>query len=154
MIGFKSCYSVLAVSEVIMSMSFDEKAVFMDADPVVDSFVRPPFSRLRVQVVPVGDSLTLQSEASACDINEIIARYDQSGFLPAARMEPQYGDVSELNGDFGELLNKSMAALSAFNAAKAEFELRKSADAKKLMDEKEADYQRLKELEAKSQLPS
>ena len=137
-----------------MSMSFDEKRVLMDADPIREVFVRDPFSRLRVQAVPEGESMTLQSEASACDINEIIAKFDATGYLPAARMDPQYGDVSELNGDFGELLTKSMVALDEFNRAKAEFDLRKSADAKKLADEKEADYLRLKALAEKEKPPS
>ncbi|AXH73328.1 MAG: internal scaffolding protein [Microviridae sp.] len=100
--------------------------------------------RMRVQHVPQGESMTLQSEASACDINEIVRKYDQTGFLPVARMEPQYGDVSELNGDFGELLNKSIDALTIYNNAKADFEHKKSADAKALADAKEAEYQALK----------
>lgn len=137
-----------------MSMSYDSEAVLFDADELQDVYVRSPMSRLRVQAVPVGESLTLQSEASACDINEIIRRFDRDGFLPAARMEGQYGDVSELNGDFGELLAKSVAAMTAFNEAKAEFEKRKSADAKKLMDEREADYVRLKALEEKQRAAS
>lgn len=137
-----------------MSMSYDDKRVLFDADVVADVFVRDPNQRLRVQSVPEGESMTLQSEASACDINEIIARYDRDGLLPAARMDGQYGDVSDLNGDFGDLLNKSIAALSAFNEANAEFEKRKSADAKKLADEKEADYVRLKELVAKYEATS
>lgn len=112
-----------------MAISYDEKRVMYDADPVQDNYVRQPRHRLRVQAVPEGESKTLQSEAEAADINNIISRFDRDGFLPAATRTPQYDDVSELNGDLGELINKSVQALTEFDSAVNDLQKQKEAEA-------------------------
>lgn len=43
-----------------------------------------------------GDSMVRQSFADECDINQIVARYANSGQLPPADGELVYGDVSEI----------------------------------------------------------
>lgn len=84
---------------------------------------RSPFWRERVQFVPVGDSMTHQSHAEACDVNAIIRRYDRTGVLPPATREAQYGDVTGLQGDLTERYvdaQATTAAAASFLQSKAE----------------------------------
>lgn len=79
----------------------------------VKPVVRHPFSRLRVLTVNVGESLTHQSHAESCDVNNIISRYDRTGVLPLPSREPQYGDVTGLQGELTTLLGESERVIRA-----------------------------------------
>lgn len=61
----------------------------------------------------VGESKTDQSQAATADVNNIIRRYDRTGQLPDAKRPGQYGDVSELNADYGELIERSRNSLNS-----------------------------------------
>jgi len=65
-------------------------------------YIRRPLWRERVQHIVEGESLTHQSHAESCDVNNIIRRYERTGELPPARRPPQYGDVTSLQGDLTE----------------------------------------------------
>jgi len=66
----------------------------------------------------VEPSLTKQSFAAECDINTIIAQYEQTGILPEQTMAPRYGDTTLLP-DFQNAMdlianaNASFASLPA-----------------------------------------
>lgn len=39
---------------------------------------------------------TVQSEAPACDINAMMAKYQKTGVIPQSQRKPQYGDFSNV----------------------------------------------------------
>lgn len=79
-------------------------------------YIRKPYERTpRVRTPVIGKSMTHQSHASSCDINNIIRKFDNTGVLPPARHEPQYADVTALQGDLTEAYNKSLETTSAAN---------------------------------------
>ena len=57
--------------------------------------IRHPFDPPeRVQIGPGGDSLTKQSEADACNINNLMAKYEKTGILEHVSENPgQYLDL-------------------------------------------------------------
>lgn len=56
-------------------------------------------ARPRVQFHCVGESRTLQSEASACDINQIMRRFEKTGVLTHTReFGGRYGDFVDAPG--------------------------------------------------------
>lgn len=46
---------------------------------------------------PVGDSLTVQSDAKDADINVIMERYAKTGLMPAPKRLPSYGDFDGIS---------------------------------------------------------
>ncbi len=52
-----------------------------------------------------GESRTRQSELRYCDINVIMAKYEQTGVLPQVGVEAFYADVSDV-GDFREAVER------------------------------------------------
>lgn len=68
-----------------------------------DHVVRHPYSRMRVQAKNDEPSMTHQSHAESCDINNIIRQFDRTGLLPPPKRPGQYADVSALNKDLTEL---------------------------------------------------
>ena len=88
--------------------------------------VRSPWSRLRVQSVPIGESMTLQSEKDLTDINYIVKQFDRSGDLPPGKGPGQYIDVTMLNGD---LLDVMARAQEIIDDASAYFQEREDAEA-------------------------
>lgn len=73
--------------------------------------VRHPFERHRTPTIILGESMTHQSHAEACDINNIIRRFDRTGALPPATRPEQYADVTGLQGDLTERINSSREIL-------------------------------------------
>lgn len=67
--------------------------------------------RLRVLQFTTQPSKTRQAHADACDINNIVDRYHRTGQLPPTTRQPQYGDVTALQGDRTDLINQSRATL-------------------------------------------
>lgn len=59
-------------------------------------------------------SLTIQSEADACDINKIMAQWAKTGLLPHVNRFPgSYGDFSDAS-DYQTALNRVIEAQDAF----------------------------------------
>lgn len=52
-----------------------------------------------------GPTKTRQSEAAACDINNIMARYKKTGVIPVVDRPVLYQDVAEI-GDFRSVLDR------------------------------------------------
>lgn len=76
-----------------------------------DRFVRPSYFRESLKTVIEGESKTQQSHKNSVDVNTIVKKFDRTGVMPPALREPQYGDVSDLNADYGELIERSREAL-------------------------------------------
>lgn len=98
-----------------MSTGFNDH----DQIAVLATPVRNLHTRLRVQHIPEGESLTQQSFQDSVDINSIIARYDRTGVLPLPTRPAQYADVSGLNKEFTDLLTVNRRVQARINEAAA-----------------------------------
>lgn len=74
-----------------------------------DKVNRPP----KVPFKEYGPGRTRQSEAKACDINNIISRYKKTGVLPPASRQGLFMDVSQV-GDYREAVTRVNMAQTAF----------------------------------------
>lgn len=74
--------------------------------------VRSPWDRHRVPCIVVGESMTEQSHAEACDINFIVSRFARSGHLPPAREEAVYADVTNYQGSLLDRLAWAQAVIA------------------------------------------
>lgn len=92
-----------------MSLQVRLQTRFVDEDTgeILAPFVRPPWWRGALKTIIDGPSMTQQSHAESCDINNIVRTYDRTGVLPPATREAQYGDVTDLQGDLTERLLKA-----------------------------------------------
>lgn len=63
-------------------------------------------------------SMTRQSEAESCDINQIMKRFEKTGVLPVDTREAVFTDVSEI-GSFREALDVVARATEGFMALPA-----------------------------------
>ncbi len=61
---------------------------------IYTAYDTPPHTRIEY-----GESMTRQSEAAACDINNIVKKYKVTGVLPFNKGDPIYADVAEM-GDY------------------------------------------------------
>lgn len=114
--------------------------------------VRHPQEYLRVQTHLYGDSLTHQSHADQCDINAIIRRYDNTGSLPPSyNTEPQYADVTHLQGDLTDRINTSRDTLDTAGRYLAEQQELQKVKEKELLDELKQENERLHALILPSQ---
>lgn len=87
-------------------------SVMLECDEQSAPAVRPSWCRVRVQSVPEGESMTQQSHADSVDVNRIIERFDRTGVLPMATREPMYADVTDLQVDLTEAINRSREVLN------------------------------------------
>jgi len=77
---------------------------------------------------------TKQADAAACDINNILKRYEKTGILPGMiRENPSYGDFSEAP-DFQEALNLVRDAERQFGALDAPIRSRFDNDPAKFLE--------------------
>lgn len=82
-------------------------------------FIRHPLSRVRTITPVEGDSMTHQSHADSCDINNIIRQFDRTGILPPARKTPQFADVTHLQKDLTTLYSDLQDIGTRINDARA-----------------------------------
>lgn len=74
-----------------------------------------PFKRYRYTTDPVGESLTLQSMAAACDINNIMAKYARTGLIDHVKaVQGTYGDFSSVS-DYQSAVMAVQSANEAFS---------------------------------------
>jgi len=94
--------------------------------------IRSAYSeRQRVYALPSGDSMTQQSFAESCDINNIMAKYQKTGVVDhVAKFNANYHDCSSLTFTESQMIIASAqnmfnelpaAARKAFNNQPAEF---------------------------------
>lgn len=79
----------------------DEEGVITLTPPTYIGKLRRrfPWQRLRVINLTPGPSMVQQSHHDATDINSIIARFARDGYFPPNNTQPQYADVTGLQGD-------------------------------------------------------
>jgi hypothetical protein len=109
--------------------------------------MRHPFQRDRTITEISGESMTHQSHKDACDVNNIVRKFDNTGIIPVGNGPGQYADVTALQGDLTEMQNHSLEVTQAVEAELIKREL----DAKKqeaIERDKEQNLARIKELKA------
>lgn len=103
--------------------------------------VRNYWDRVRVQASCAGKGKTQQNHKQSVDVNHIIKRFDRTGQLPPATVQGVYGDVSDLNAYYGEIVaqaKENIAAAEAFFAEQKRIQQEK-AEAGKPTDPPPAD---------------
>lgn len=89
----------------------------------------PPNGRLRITHPVEGVSLTHQSFAEKCDVNNIIKNFEQTGVLPPDLGDGVYDDVTGLQGDLTSLINQSTQTMDKANADLSKYYADKAAAA-------------------------
>lgn len=89
----------------------------------------PPKKRLACK----DKSRTRQSEAKACDINVIMARYTKTGIIPVQMREAFYADVSEMT-DYRQVVDRIKFASEFFMRQPAELRARFANDPAMFLD--------------------
>ncbi|AXH77718.1 MAG: internal scaffolding protein [Microviridae sp.] len=72
---------------------------------------RWPYQKLRVIARNPEPSVVQHSHHDQTDINLIVARFQRDGYFPPNNTNPQYADVTPLQGDLTELHNRSAQQL-------------------------------------------
>lgn len=99
----------------------DQRAqTIIDAQTKNPMFIRHPLSRVRYHTHTDGVSMTHQSHAESCDINNIIRQFDRTGILPPPRKQGQFADVSNLNKDLTDLTLDAKEAGERIRQAQAD----------------------------------
>lgn len=75
-------------------------------------FKRRQFCRERLQTKNGQPSMTQQAHLDQTDVNAIVARFERTGVMGhQTQKQPQYGDVTGLQGDLVERYNDSLAII-------------------------------------------
>lgn len=74
--------------------------------------VRRPYHREAYSTVFTGESKTHASHHDACDINKIVAQYHRTNTLPAGKKPGVFADVTHLQEDLTNAINKSRETIS------------------------------------------
>lgn len=115
-----------------MSMNLSEDMIEIIETPA--PLRRRPWEEMRLQTIFEGESRTQQSHRESVDINNIIKKFDRTGQLPSPTRPAQYGDVSDLNRPYGELIEESRNTLDQVG----QFVESSQAEAKKKQAEADA----------------
>lgn len=80
------------------------------------------YDRERTFSMILGDSMTVQSEKDASDVNTIVRRFQRTGELPPnpRGLEPRYEDVTGLQTDLTSAYNKALADIESYHQMRAE----------------------------------
>lgn len=74
-------------------------------------FVRPRWCRERLMMDFGSESSVQQGFGEQTNINEIVKRFQRTGFMPPQR-QPVYADVVDLQGDLTELIERSRQVIA------------------------------------------
>ena len=85
-------------------MSINFASLNVETGELVGVYLRRPMERERLPFFTEGESKTSQADKVHCDVNNIVAKFDRTGELPASSMAPQYGDVTSLQGDLTQMM--------------------------------------------------
>lgn len=117
--------------------------------------IRRPWERHRFYTQITGESMTHQSHAESCDINQIIRRYDNTGLIPEGRGPGQYGDVSHLQtAQTADLILESRQTLEKANRDLKDHKSKKAQAEKDRIAAIEAENAALKESQKTPPSPS
>lgn len=82
--------------------------------------VRRPYERVRLQFTTKGPTLTHQSMAAECDINNIMKKWEKTGILEHKNnFNGEYGDFTNVPIDYHESMNQVLAANDMFETLPA-----------------------------------
>lgn len=123
-----------------------KKTSVLDHNPRI---VRRPWERTRVSFTCEGESKTQQSHRDSVDVNAIVARFDRTGQLPPGRIDPQYGDVSDMNRPYAELIEQSRDVLDRAGQFVEESDAKMKVEARAKADQEAAELAELRALKAK-----
>ena len=87
---------------------------------------------VRVTTDPVGESMTKQSLAAACDINNIMAKYKKTGLITHIREGATYQDLPGAL-EFHDAQNLIVEAVASFNGLSAAVRKRFGNDPSQLL---------------------
>lgn len=119
--------------------------------PVYPS-IRKPLSRSRVITEVPGESVTDTSFGNETDVNAIIARTTRTGVLPEPAKPAQYADVTALQGDLTETIERTRSAMAELqDAQKKQQEAAAAAQVEKQKKYEEME-KKLQELEKNQQI--
>lgn len=82
---------------------------------------RDYWHRAKYLTIPEGESLTMEMPDHETDVNEIVSRFERTGYLPTSDRIPQYGDVTHLQEDLTVALEKSRSTISALHSFAGEW---------------------------------
>lgn len=120
--------------------------------PSVLPDVRHPHSRVRVYTRVRGVSRTHQSHKDQVDINNIVRRFDQTGELPPSNRQPQYADVTLLQGDLTDRINRSREVLDQAGRTHEQLQAQRKADQEKQQLDLVAEVERFRAIAAEKEL--
>lgn len=109
---------------------------------------RKPWARERLVTVVEGESATAVHMLQETDINNIVEKFHRTGLMPPANRDAQYGDVTALQGDLTETLNKTAATLQTVSDYAAETAERAEAEQAALLAQQQADAEAYRKLMA------
>lgn len=81
-----------------------------------------------------GESLTVQADAAATDINNIVKQFGLTHELPYGALEPFYDDITDFPTDYHEAQNFIIASQEAFLTLPSEQRARFDNDPGKFLD--------------------
>ena len=73
-------------------------------------YIRRYWERCRTITKIEGESRTQATDGNETDVNKIMARFTRTGHMPLATKEAQYADVTELQSDMTEILERGRQA--------------------------------------------
>jgi len=92
----------------------------------VPKIIRSGYHRARHVTEILGESVTQATDGNTTDVNKIMARFTRTGILPEATREGQYADVTDLQGDMTEILERGKQAASDLEELMAEAKRREN----------------------------
>jgi len=112
-------------------------------------YIRKPYERTRVPVDLEGQqSKTDRSHGNDTDINNIVARFARTGELPPGNGEGDYADVTGLQNDLTEIIEKGRQAQNELHDLQIKQDAEQAAKIKENEKTAAANAARLAELEA------
>lgn len=122
--------------------------------PTIKPMIRQPWSRERVTVNLAGQvGVTDRSWGNDTDVNKIVARFTRH---PEEMPDPDaqtYADVTNLQTDLSELINRSREALNEYREAERQLEEKQNAVAQENA-EKAAQLEQMLAQQQQSQTPT
>lgn len=110
--------------------------------------VKKPWQRTR-QFADLEDQIkkTDDSQGNDTDVNNIVARFARTGQLPPSTAEPFYGDVSNLQGDLTEIIQRGEDAKAELAKLQQEQQAQEAKDLEDQKAQAEANAAKLAALE-------
>lgn len=106
------------------------------------------YKRTRLQVDLSGQTKRVDtSHGNDTDVNKIVARFARTGQLPTNPIEPQYADVTGLQGDLTEMIEKGKDAQKELTELENANQAKIKEQAEKNAKDVEANKARIEELE-------